>query len=68
MRYNPDINQILTVNLKALKHNKRQLWGETNKVLKSSSAVNPYKLNKQDYSIREIEVDAVVKMANSLLK
>lgn len=41
---------------------------EINKVLKSPSIVNPYKLNKQDYSIQEIEVDEVVELAMMLLK
>lgn len=40
---------------------------EINKVLKSPSIVNPYKLNKQDYSIAEIEVSQVVKLAEQLL-
>lgn len=38
-----------------------------NKVLKSSSIVNPFKLNKQDFSIQEIEVSDVVNLAQSLL-
>ena len=33
-----------------------------NKVIKSSSIVNPYKLNKQDDSIQEIEVEAILKL------
>lgn len=40
---------------------------EINKVLKSPSEVNPYKLNKQDFSIAEIKPETVVAMANSLL-
>jgi heptosyltransferase-1 len=39
-----------------------------NKVLKSASIVNPYKLNKQDYSIREIDENAVIELAKSLLR
>jgi heptosyltransferase-1 len=38
-----------------------------NKVLKSPSIVNPYQLNKQDYSIREIEVEQILTLANQLL-
>lgn len=38
-----------------------------NKVLKSASAVNPYKLNKQDYSIREIDENQVIELAKALL-
>lgn len=38
-----------------------------NKVLKSPSVVNPYKLNKEDYSIAQIEVSQVVKLAEQLL-
>jgi len=38
-----------------------------NRVLKSSSMVNVYKLNKQDDSIKDIQVDDVVKIATELL-
>jgi len=38
-----------------------------NKVLKSPSVVNHYKLNKNDFSIREIEVETVVNLAKGLL-
>ncbi|QWF71253.1 lipopolysaccharide heptosyltransferase I [Methylomonas paludis] len=38
-----------------------------NKILKSSSPVNPYKLNKNDFSIREIEVDTVLGLAEEIL-
>ena len=38
-----------------------------NKVLKSSSEVNPYKLNKNDYSIAEIEVSQILDLAEQLL-
>jgi heptosyltransferase-1 len=37
------------------------------KVLTSSSHVDPYKLNKEDYSIKEIEPKEIVKIANELL-
>jgi heptosyltransferase-1 len=40
---------------------------EINWVLKSPSAVNPFKLNKNDFSIAEIPPQAVVDAANSLL-
>ncbi|MGZ8225620.1 MAG: lipopolysaccharide heptosyltransferase I [Methylococcaceae bacterium] len=40
---------------------------DTNKVIKSSSIVNPYKLNKQDYSIREIDEQEIIDLAQSLL-
>ena len=39
-----------------------------NRVVKSSSKVNPYKLNRQDFSIREIEVKEIFKIAKELLK
>jgi heptosyltransferase-1 len=39
-----------------------------NKVIKSSSYVNPYKLNKQDYSIKEIDEGEIIDMANSFLR
>ncbi len=38
-----------------------------NKVLKSPSLVNPFKLDKNDFSIAEIEVNAVTMLANQLL-
>ena len=38
-----------------------------NKVVKSKSEVNPLKLNKQDFSIREIEAEEIVKVARTLL-
>ncbi|MGZ8185597.1 MAG: lipopolysaccharide heptosyltransferase I [Methylobacter sp.] len=38
-----------------------------NKVVKSPSIVNPYKLDKQDYSIKEIKEDKIISMAKSLL-
>ncbi len=38
-----------------------------NKVIKSSSIVNPYKLNKQDDSIKEIKVDEIVTLCRELI-
>lgn len=38
-----------------------------NKVVTSSSEVNHYKLNKNDFSIKDIEVDEIVKIAKGLL-
>ena len=38
-----------------------------NKVLKSPSRVNPFKLNKNDFSITEIETQAIIDLAQSLL-
>ncbi len=38
-----------------------------NKALKSSSIVNPYQLNKNDYSIAEIEALQIVNLAEQLL-
>ncbi|MCK9604866.1 MAG: lipopolysaccharide heptosyltransferase I [Methylomonas sp.] len=38
-----------------------------NRVLKSPSVVNPFKLNKNDFSIAEIPPRAVIDVANSLL-
>lgn len=38
-----------------------------NKVVKSPSLVNSYKLNKQDYSIKDIDENEIIKLANSLL-
>jgi heptosyltransferase I len=38
-----------------------------NKVIKSNSIVNPFKLNKNDFSINSIEVDDILKLAKSLL-
>lgn len=39
-----------------------------NKVLKSSSIVNPRKLNKADNSIKEIKTVEIIEMANALLQ
>ncbi|MEA2098835.1 MAG: lipopolysaccharide heptosyltransferase I [Campylobacterota bacterium] len=39
-----------------------------NRVIKSNSVVDHYKLDKNDYSINEIEVDAIVKIAEELLR
>jgi heptosyltransferase I len=38
-----------------------------NKIIESNSNVNPYMINKNDHSIRDISVDEVVKTARSLL-
>ncbi len=40
---------------------------EINKVLKSPSQVDPYKLNKNDFSIREISEHKIIALANQLL-
>ena len=39
----------------------------TNKVIESNSKVNPYKIDKKDYSINEIEVEAIVELSKKLL-
>ncbi len=39
-----------------------------NKVVKSASIVNPYKLNKQDYSIKEIDENEIIDLAQKLLQ
>jgi heptosyltransferase-1 len=38
-----------------------------NKVIASDSKVNHYKLNKQDFSIRDISANKIIKMARELL-
>ena len=40
---------------------------DINKVVKSASSVNPYKLNKQDYSIKDINENKIIDMAQLLL-
>jgi len=40
---------------------------DINKVLKSSSKVNPYKLDKNDFSIAEINENEVIQLAKALL-
>ncbi len=40
---------------------------EINKAIKSSSLVNPYKLNKNDNSIREIDENLIIDQAKALL-
>ena len=39
-----------------------------NKVLSSNSKINHFKLDKKDFSIKEINVNEIVKMANELLR
>ena len=39
-----------------------------NKVLKSSSKVNHFALDKNDFSIREIKVEHIVKISQELMK
>ena len=38
-----------------------------NQILESNSKVNPYKINRNDFSIKTIQVNEVVKIANYLL-
>jgi heptosyltransferase-1 len=38
-----------------------------NRAIKSDSKVDHYKLNKNDFSIKDIKVDDIVKMAQNLL-
>ena len=40
---------------------------DINKAIKSSSVVDPYQLNKQDFSIEEIAVETVTQLARTLL-
>ena len=40
---------------------------EINKLIKSHSTVNPYKLDKQDYSIRDIDEQEIIELAKQLL-
>jgi heptosyltransferase-1 len=40
---------------------------DINKVVKSASIVNPYKLNKQDYSIKDIDEREIIQQARFLL-
>lgn len=40
---------------------------DINKVIKSRSIVNPYKLNKEDYSIRDIDEHDIIELAKQLL-
>lgn len=41
---------------------------DINKVVKSASIVNPYKLNKQDFSIKDIDECEIIEQAKSLLR
>lgn len=43
------------------------LSSKKNKIIESKSDVNPFKINKKDYSIQDIEVDEVCNLTNSLL-
>ncbi|MEQ1486540.1 lipopolysaccharide heptosyltransferase I [Methyloglobulus sp.] len=40
---------------------------DINKVIKSHSTVNPYKLNREDYSIRDIDEHEIIELAKHLL-
>ncbi|MGJ0486201.1 MAG: lipopolysaccharide heptosyltransferase I [Methylomicrobium sp.] len=40
---------------------------DINRVVKSASKVNPYKLNKNDFSIREIDEQVILRQASELL-
>ncbi len=41
---------------------------DINKVIKSHSTVNPYKLDKEDFSIRDIDEHTIIEQAKRLLK
>ena len=41
---------------------------DINQVVKSASLVNPFKLNKQDYSINEIDENEIIELAKVLLR
>jgi heptosyltransferase-1 len=41
---------------------------DINQIIESNSQVNPYKINKNDFSIKDIKVDEIVKIAKELLK
>ena len=41
---------------------------DINQIIESNSQVNPYKINKNDFSIKEIKVGDIVKIAQELLK
>ena len=41
---------------------------DINRIIESKSTVNPHKINKNDYSIKDIKVDDIVKISNTLLK
>ena len=41
---------------------------DINRIIESKSNVNPHKINKNDYSIKEIEVNDIVKISHTLLK
>ena len=38
-----------------------------NRIIESKSDVNPYRINKNDYSINDISVEEIVKKAKKLL-
>jgi heptosyltransferase-1 len=40
---------------------------DINKVVKSASIVNPYKLNRLDYSIKDIDENEIIELAKTLL-
>ena len=40
---------------------------DINKVVKSTSIVNPFKLDRQDYSIKDIDENEIIELAKALL-
>jgi heptosyltransferase I len=40
---------------------------DINKIIESSSSVNPFKIDKSDYSIKDIRVSNIIKLTNQLL-
>ena len=41
---------------------------DINKIIESSSSVNPFKIDKSDYSIKDIRVSNIIKLTNQLLE
>ena len=46
---------------------RNMLASEANQFIESTSKVNPFKINKQDYSIQDIKVEKILEVANIIL-
>jgi len=47
--------------------NRNTVVSETNQIIESKSRVNPYKIDRNDYSIKDIEVEEIINLSNKLL-
>jgi heptosyltransferase-1 len=48
--------------------NRNTIASETNQIIESKSRVNPSKIDRNDYSIKDIEVEEIINLTNKLLE